>query len=101
MRWWLVLPAVAGCASDAPSLLDEPLGTLPPRLSQVGLYADVSRRDAVDARAVAYEPRFPLWSNGADKARWIVAPSPIDLEAGDVPAGTLLFKTFEFPDAEH
>src|SRR5262249_2186079 len=49
--------------------------------------------------AVAYEPRWPLWSDGLTKARWIVLPTGATVDDSDrgrwqFPLGTLFFKTF-------
>ena len=86
-----------------PSLLA--LGTLPvaakapapPRLlSQTGLYAAPG---VVAARNLAYAPQYPLWTDGAAKARWIHLPAAIDGrdEAGWVfPVGTKAWKEFAF-----
>src|SRR5512133_1299573 len=81
------------------------LGTLPgaakaptpPRLlSQTGLYA---ASGVVAARNLAYAPQYPLWTDGAAKARWIHLPAAIDGrdEAGWVfPVGTKAWKEFAF-----
>jgi hypothetical protein len=52
---------------------------------------------------VGYEPAYPLWSNGSDKARYLVLPEGQAVSAReegfDFPIGTALFKTFAFEDA--
>jgi mono/diheme cytochrome c family protein len=69
----------------------------PPRLlSQTGLYAAPG---VVTARNLAYAPQYPLWTDGAAKARWIHLPAAIDGrdEAGWVfPVGTKAWKEFAF-----
>ncbi|GLH67695.1 c-type cytochrome domain-containing protein [Geothrix edaphica] len=69
----------------------------PPRLlSQTGLYAAPG---VVAARNLAYAPQYPLWTDGAAKARWIHLPAAIDGrdEAGWVfPVGTKAWKEFAF-----
>jgi hypothetical protein len=69
-------------------------------LSQTGLYLALPDRAVVPDAAIAYEPVWPLWSNGSDKARFFVLP-----EGGTIdntitpwmfPDGTLLFKTFAY-----
>lgn len=69
----------------------------PPRLlSQTGLYAAPG---VVAARNLAYAPQYPLWTDGAAKARWIHLPAAIDgrSEAGWVfPVGTKAWKEFAF-----
>jgi hypothetical protein len=61
-------------------------------LSETGLYQDLANGRL--ARGVeAYEPAFRLWSDGADKQRWILSPdgSP---DAASLPIGGRLFKQF-------
>ena len=69
----------------------------PPRLlSQTGLYAAPG---VVAARNLAYAPQYPLWTDGAAKARWVHLPAAIDGrdEAGWVfPVGTKAWKEFAF-----
>jgi hypothetical protein len=76
------------------------LGELPTTLSQVGLYRDLSRLTPY-GRAIAYEPGYPLWSDGGQKQRLLVLPEGASVDASQpdayaFPAGTLLFKTFSF-----
>lgn len=111
---WLALStcaALLGCSGEevqpAPepdpppgSLLDEPLAEPPGRLSEVGVYRDLSRL-TVSRRALAYEPGYPLWSDGGDKQRLFVLPEGESVDASDpeaygFPVGTLIFKTFSF-----
>ncbi len=107
---------LAGCGADADvandepeagSLFSEPLGDLPERLSEVGLYRDLPRLSA-SSRALPYEPGYPLWSDGGTKQRYLVLPKGTRIDASDgeyrLPPGSLLFKTFSFlteqsPDA--
>ena len=72
---------------------------LPQRLSDTGLFAPGSR--AVDPRNRPYSPQYPLWTDGAQKARWIQLPerSRIDTRDSDrweFPVGTRLWKEFAF-----
>jgi hypothetical protein len=96
------LLAVAGCGDNlAPSFLDDTTGELPATIGELGLYADPADRDSVSDRVHAYEPLQPLWSNGSTKARYLFAPAPITVAATGAwtfPAGTVLFKTFSYPD---
>jgi len=98
---------LAGCGPDpieAPegSLLREPLQELPTRISEVGLYPVAPDLGSVPTRAVFYEPAWPLWSNGSAKRRYIVIPAGETIDNRDepwsFPAGTLLLKTFLYPD---
>lgn len=43
-----------------------------------------------------YEPEYPLWTNGADKDRFILTPNGETAEPGDIPEGTLFFKQFSY-----
>lgn len=79
----------AGCGRywvcDPP---DPELARLPQRLSETGLD---------EANVVAYTPRFPLWSDGAEKDRFIYLPSPPDTSNPDewvFPIGTKVWKQF-------
>jgi hypothetical protein len=99
------------CGADAGAMeqsgaawLDTPLEAFPPKLSAVGLYEDTAHPADVTARALAYAPEFPLWSNGSVKQRYLVLPknTVIDSEAELLafPNGSLLFKTFSFENAD-
>lgn len=73
----------------------------PPRLlSQTGLYADAATL-RVDRRNRPFSPQYPLWSDGAEKHRWIWLPqgTTIDvtrIDHWDFPVGTKLWKEFQF-----
>lgn len=100
----LLAIAVIGCGEAAgdegpgPTWFDEPTDELPARMSDFGTFdgAEVVRDDILHR----YEPRYPLWSAGAEKERAVFVPDgeAIDVGAGDAgwqtPDGTLLFKTF-------
>jgi hypothetical protein len=84
-------------------LIEDPLGPMPARLSETGLFEDmVTRKPA--AQAFEYEPSLPLWSNGSDKQRFVVLPPGEHIDNSDrnhweFPVGTLFVKTFNFPEA--
>jgi hypothetical protein len=71
----------------------------PPRLlSQTGLY---SAPGVVDARHLAYAPQYPLWTDGAAKARWLHLPAGAVIDGRDedgwvFPVGTKAWKEFAF-----
>ncbi|HKP55319.1 MAG TPA: PQQ-dependent sugar dehydrogenase [Polyangiales bacterium] len=95
-------PPAAAPESHAP-LVDEPLGPMPLKLSDTGIFKDATRKQPI-ARAVRYEPSLPLWSNGSAKDRWLLLPEGgrIDNTQRDrweFPEGTLFFKTFGYPDS--
>jgi len=85
--------------------LSSPVGSPPELLSEVGLYQDSGDLGSHHPRAVPYEPRHVLWTNGSEKQRFVVVPEgeTIDTserEAWQFPQGTLFFKTFSYPDDE-
>jgi hypothetical protein len=72
----------------------------PRLLSETGLYA-MSGLLAVDPRNRPYSPQYPLWSDGAQKQRWVYLPpgAPIDVTNVDAwvfPVGTKFWKEFVF-----
>lgn len=67
-------------------------------LSETGLWSDV-RAQSVDPEVVAYAPNFPLWSDGAEKQRWLRLPHGAQIDSSDMdhwhfPVGTRLWKQF-------
>src|SRR5262249_42745341 len=61
-------------------------------------YADFATKE-IAADAFAYTPATPLWSDGAQKQRWIVLPPNTKIDISDpnewkFPVGTKLFKEF-------
>ena len=97
----LVLAACssAPAAPDAAAPDARPLPTeLPSRLSEVGVYADLATK-TLASDALAYTPRNVLWSDGADKERWIQLPAGAQIDTTDMdhwrfPVGTKLVKQF-------
>jgi hypothetical protein len=81
------------------SLLREPLGAFPKKLSETGLYPLAPDLTKVPTMVHDYEPAWPLWSNGLQKARHVVVPEGAKVDTSDrdawsFPKGTLFFKTF-------
>lgn len=81
---------------DAPPPDADP--TMPMRLSDTGLYTDVVAETLADG-VRAYAPRFPLWSDGAVKRRWVYLPPGSTIDTADMdfwrfPVGTKLWKEF-------
>jgi hypothetical protein len=68
------------------------------RLSCEPLFDDIADKTiSSDARELA--PKYPLWSDGAAKQRWLVLPEGGEIDTSDmdhwqVPVGTKLFKEF-------
>jgi mono/diheme cytochrome c family protein len=72
----------------------------PLRLSETGLYA-AGLPGVVDPANRAFSPQYPLWSDGAAKARWIYLPPGTAIDARDAgdwtfPVGTRFWKEFTF-----
>jgi hypothetical protein len=71
---------------------------LPQRLSETGLYANIAAEELAPG-VVPYTPRFPLWSDGSDKRRWIWLPPGTSIDTSNMddwifPEGTKLWKEF-------
>src|SRR5947209_7643500 len=70
----------------------------PVHLRETGLYAPgSSERIATDA--LPFSPQYPLWSDGAEKRRWIRLPRGTQIDARDpdhwvFPVGTRIWKEF-------
>ncbi|WP_394843341.1 hypothetical protein LZC95_40625 [Pendulispora brunnea] len=70
----------------------------PQRLSETGLYSDMATKQ-VAAASLEYAPAYVLWSDAADKKRWIVLPAGARIDTSDMdhwrfPVGTKFFKEF-------
>jgi hypothetical protein len=94
---WLVAVNSAMQAAATP----DP-GTLlaPRRLSETGLYA-AGRPGVIDPANRPFAPQYPLWSDGAAKARWIYLPPGTAIDTSDAgdwtfPVGTRFWKEFTF-----
>jgi hypothetical protein len=95
--------AVAGGGGSNPIPADCPVlapNTVPEELSCIGLYADVAAKRVADG-VREFAPAHHLWSDGADKQRWIYLPegTQIDSSVADdwkFPVGTRLFKEFSW-----
>ncbi len=75
--------------------------TFPNKLSETGLFTDMASMTPAPG-VVPYEVNAPLWSDGADKKRWIAVPTANSIEfspSGNwlFPKGTVLVKHFELP----
>lgn len=98
-----------GAASDGPyELADAFSGDCgagsagePLDLSCTGLYSDFANK-TVSSDLKAYTPGLVLWSDGADKLRWIYLPPGTTIDTSDMdewsfPVGTRIFKEFSLP----
>jgi hypothetical protein len=73
---------------------------MPARLSETGLYASVAKK-VLAPEVRSYSPQYPLWSDGARKARWVWLPAASRIDARDpdrwvFPLGTRFWKEFSF-----
>ena len=80
----------------AESAIDQP----PDDLECLGLYADMKTKRVADD-VHEYRPSEQLWSDGADKTRWIYLPDGAKIDTSDpdewsFPLGTKLFKEFRW-----
>lgn len=71
---------------------------LPRRLSDTGLYADISSGELAPG-VRPFTPRFELWSDGAEKQRWILLPHEQQVDTSNqddwiFPLGTKVWKQF-------
>lgn len=78
----------------------QPPSTFPDRLSATGC-VDVTNVQQPPSTAFDYDINMPLWSDGADKRRWLSLPlgGRIHIEADGhwtLPVGTVLIKEFSF-----
>jgi mono/diheme cytochrome c family protein len=92
----LAIQPVRGIRADGED--DSSSVRAPLTLSETGLYAAGGE---VDPRNLLFEPQYPLWTDGAEKLRWIRLPDgeTIDTSAGGewrFPVGTKLWKEFAF-----
>jgi hypothetical protein len=84
-----------GCQTADPNA---PL-TGPEHLSDTGLYADFAARRLTDG-LIPLVPRYPLWSDGAEKSRYLLLPKGGRIDTHDMndwrfPVGTKVWKEFK------
>ena len=97
----LLVVALAACQDGGYAGADSaPLVDADPRLSiaDTGLYADVANK-VVAPGVVSFAPAWALWSDAAEKSRWILLPpnaqiDSIDMDKWQFPVGAKLFKEF-------
>ncbi len=77
---------------------------MPRMLSEFGFFADAAGR-LPNAGLIPYELNTPLWSDGADKLRFIYVPDGALIETDgegllQFPVGTAIIKTFAFGEGD-
>ncbi len=70
----------------------------PEKLSETGLYSDIAS-ETLAPGVEPYQPAFQLWSDGADKRRWLLLPAGTEIDTSDMdfwvyPVGTKVWKEF-------
>ena len=80
---------------------EQPAVALPPRLSEVGAFDDLATLTPSDG-LVPYQVQSPLYSDGAQKSRWLLLPPGGHIgfaETGpySFPEGSVFVKHFELP----
>lgn len=95
--WLLLGPVAAACVQAHDVSTPSPAS---PRiaLSSQGLYADI-QKEKVAPEVFEYSPTYALWSDAADKRRWLLLPAfavvdTNDMDHWDFPVGTRVFKEF-------
>lgn len=105
--WLAVLVAASGCGDNAQgtpdamadaTLADAKLPELPALLIDTGLYADANRDTLADG-VREYTVNYPLWTDAAEKRRFIWLPPDTTINAVNVdfwryPEGTKVWKQF-------
>ncbi len=91
----IALVRAPGARTEAPAI-----PPLPEALRDTGLYADWDSR-AIAAENLPFSPQYPLWTDGADKRRWLHLPAGSWIDAADpdawvFPVGTRVWKEFRF-----
>jgi hypothetical protein len=95
------LQAVAASLFLAAAVSASHIPSAPPRLlSETGLYLGRGTSE-IDPRNRPFSPQYPLWSDGAEKSRWIRLPEGATIDAShvdrwDFPEGTRFWKEFRF-----
>jgi hypothetical protein len=85
-----------GAGESHDECVDE--GVPPSTLRCTGLYADIAKK-TLASRVHFYQPAVPLWSDNAEKMRWIELPPGTQIDTSDpnewtFPVGTKVWKEF-------
>jgi hypothetical protein len=93
-------PGDGGPSLDAGDCGIGPAGE-PTELSCTGLYSDWATK-TVSSDVKQFAPGYPLWSDGAQKTRWVYLPpgqtiNTSDMDEWTFPVGTKFWKEFKLP----
>ena len=92
---------LAAIVRSSASFESEVPGPVAPQLlSETGLYAGEGTTE-IDSHNRPFSPQYPLWTDGAQKRRWIYLPEGASIDASNVarwefPVGTKVWKEFSF-----
>jgi hypothetical protein len=91
------------CKADDAGVAEAGGADLPMHLACTGLYDDWPARHVAPQNA-AYDPGLHLWSDGADKSRWIHLPPGTRIDTSNMdewtfPVGTRVWKEFRLSGA--
>jgi hypothetical protein len=93
-------PIVVEAGPEAAPLPPQCVGAAvpPSRLECTGLYADLATKQLAPG-VEAYTPAVPLWSDGAEKQRWVLLPPGTTIDTSNssewvFPVGTRFWKQF-------
>ncbi len=89
---------LASAALSGAARARAPIAPLPQHLSETGLFKPGSSAE-VGESVIAFAPQYALWSDGAQKRRWIALPPGASIDASRTdawkfPIGTRLWKEF-------
>src|SRR5688572_7892642 len=97
----LLLCAVCTITGIATMESDRVSPRAPSRLSETGLYNPTGATGAIDSRNVPFVPQYPLWTDGAEKLRWVQLPADATIDVSDIdawrfPVGARFWKQFSW-----
>lgn len=97
---WVLLAGCGALLSVAVAAQEIGHAEPPPTLAATGLYSDFAARTIVPSN-LFFAPQYPLWTDGAQKRRWISLPPGGVIDATDpdawvFPVGTRFWKEFAF-----
>src|SRR3954468_10090688 len=86
-RFTLALLALLGAGCQRYWVCDEvdrsQTAVLPERLSETGLYTDIATGELAPG-VLLFTPRFPLWSDGSEKQRWLLLPNGTQIDTSNM-----------------